>query len=296
MKMGDFPMNLYLKKISACFGVLLALTIIRLVDFMFLWNDLQPVVVADLLNEDSAEGQEQVLDYLCVDLGFSKYKSARKVLLENAERNKRQVTLVGYYNLLHPAVILIHNKGKEVSFSNQSLLKTLKPGITEFWISKFEMADLVEMDDKSSLIYAVLGDSTSHIRKDGRMYEMLYLSVTRSYSSFFFSIYFYVPFLILLIIMWIRPPSVLLGCFYFFEMGLFHGPKAMFWESNMFWGSIMGDLFKASIAPVLMISLVMLLLLYGCYHKFVKNKKVKLQLIDKAIILFFLLLPLFLSI
>ena len=289
-------MKLYQKKISAYFGVLIALIIIRFVDFTFLWNDLRPVAVADLLNKDTAEGKEQLRSYFCADLGFSQYKSARKALLENAERNKHQVTLVDYYNLLHPTVILIHNKGKEVSFSNQSLIKTLKPGITEFWISKFETAVIVEMDDKSSLIYAVLGDSTSHLRNDGRMYEMLYLSVTRSYSSLFFSIYFYIPFLILLIIMWIRPPSVLIASLYFFEMSLFHGPKAVFWESNVFWGSVVGDFFKDSIAPVLMISLVLLLFLYGCYHKFVKNRKVKLQLIDKSILLFFLLLPLFLSI
>ena len=153
-------MKLYQKKISAYFGVLIALIIIRFVDFTFLWNDLRPVAVADLLNKDTAEGKEQLRSYFCADLGFSQYKSARKALLENAERNKQQVTLVDYYNLLHPTVILIHNKGKEVSFSNQSLIKTLKPGITEFWISKFETAVIVEMDDKSSLIYAVLGDST----------------------------------------------------------------------------------------------------------------------------------------
>lgn len=291
--------------------LIISLLAVRLIDFAIFSN--LGNTEHNLFNkiEDCQEKQDETYYEF---LGFSFYENAKKELLKLVEREKEKIIVLAFFDLVCPTRYLIYNKEKRSFISTPWIGIEVEKGFTEFNLFKFDFAEEKHDGRNKSYFLPVVGsvltpysfsyknEALGNLEDSKREKSSEFNIVHVEYhfdSSYFlrniYIFYFYMPLISMLLLR--TKYSINLAFLYFAFMTVVFHP-AHFWGYAPLWG-----LFN-QFETIPLVRLIPIVTAIGYCFLFIKNIKTgiksirekKLELEEKYIISFFLLLPLFLRI
>jgi len=279
------------------FSVLIALFFItRLIDFTLVWN--LGKLEHKYIQESEVYGKIEVEDTCCLYLGLSTKEKAEKTLmgLVRKQDKKDSIVMVSYFTLLKPTEYLIYCNGlpKNVIFPWAQL--NIKKGITRVGFYKFDFFE-IETDTKHRWQFApFLGSMLSPFLHPGKMVTW-YTDISK-YFNLIHIFYFLFPLSIIYLFCRYYSKAVYISFWYFFIMLLLFASRS-YWTCPFIF--IFEKLLGYDGIPKL-VYFIALVLNISIYYLFVKGIKIGKNIsrnsespfIEKVIISYFLLLPIFL--
>lgn len=247
-------------------------------------------------------------------IGFSYYESAKEKLLLLVEQRKEKIIVLNFFDLLCPTRYLIFNRGDNEIVSipwtwsgNRNGIEACR-GITEINLFKFDYISIISNCTKKGYFLPIIGSFIPFLidmyeveknAKDKNTFDLSFNIKTHYFDSSIFIkqiylFYFYFPLVIIMILL--RKYNIHLSFYYFIIMPMLSTPKYfMFYAPSL---SLLELDYEISISLIIIVLIITIS--FGIF--FIKNirhglkmiKEKKLELKEKFIILFFLLLPLFL--
>lgn len=252
-------------------------------------------------------------------LGFSGYKSAKEQLINLANRQIREVSIVSYYDFFHSAVFLLHSRSTN-PLVNLGIMNVL-PG-KGFIDCFFLPSEIMKMrTNKDGIItdqavyygaspFPVLyGNLAGHISGEGtrigegtgkKPQPISFILSSNEKANYFkipYYIYFYLPLLLILILIsFYGKPFCLAFCYYLGLFLLFDYKKVFFTLPFSWLIDILGKNFSSSetaLIPGGFVILFSIVSLIGLFSFINKKRRLQLTTWGKGLIFFFILLPLF---
>jgi len=253
-------------------------------------------------------------------IGFCFYQSANKKLLEISRERKENIIAVHYFDLICPSRYLVLNRGDKTSISipwtwsgfvdNKEI--ELEKGITEINIYKFDYVSIKSESSTKNFFIPIVGSIYSYIlgisnlkeqdsKKDNNTinfkidtpYYYLDYSIVLKQIYFF---YFYIPLILILVLL--RKYNIHLAFLYFIFMPiLFVAKYFMLYAPSLGLSELLSETSVLNIIFPFVISLLFgILFIMNLELGFKIRKEKGLELKEKMIVLYFLLLPIFLRI
>ncbi len=281
--------------------ILLMLAAARLANLTIWWN----VMRLELTNDPLTP----VNNYRF--LGHSGYEAARKKLDTMLALRIRKATIVSYFDLLHPAVFLIHNRSQS-TFVNAGLMTTYPAkGFSEYF---FHPTEILEVRGKetgkravyfgSSLFPAIYEKIASRISPSSQRISFIITPIEDGkYLKIPYYIYFYLPLLSILIIAAYYGRTFYIAFFYYLGLFLLFDFKKVIFTAPFSWLiNLLGFDVSPAAAAIVSAVLVCLFVIGGFIglfnirrtRKWEETGEPYMSVLGKSLIFFFLLLPLFL--
>lgn len=255
-------------------------------------------------------------------LGFTEYDVARERLNGLANQKIREITIVSYFDFVHPAVFLIHSRSRN-PLVNMGILNLL-PG-KGFSDCLFFTSEIIQVranqDDKTDNQAVYYGSSLFpglywHLARrisgagvgdqagsSSQPISFLLNSIEKAdYLKIPYYIYFYFPLLLMLILISFYGKAFCISFFYYLGLFLLFDFRKVLFTVPFSW---LIDLFGMNISPAAAAIFAVVLTgiftacgLSGLFY-YIKERKEKFGIIQLTtwgigLIFFFLLLPLFL--
>jgi hypothetical protein len=272
------------------FGILIILLVVfRFINLTMWWFTTHLE-----LNNKPPDKQVKYLSLL-----LSSHEKAKEKCLELSQRYPAaNVSVVSYFNLLHPGIFLVHNKAKYSTVDLGRMMITLGPGLFTF---KIHLTDIIEKQRDQAFQWArfttsiLLSFFTKGDPAANKDISFILKSVEKTaYLDIPYLIYFYLP-LVLILIFSSFFSRALFTCFFFytglfllfdFKAVLFRVPFS--WLFQLF--NIKDSTPVEGVGAVVVVVLFTLLGVIGL----VNWKKRRDIFTERLIVLFFILLPVFL--
>jgi hypothetical protein len=232
-------------------------------------------------------------------LFLSSHENAKEKCLELSQRYPAaDVTAASYFNLLHPAVFLVHNKAKHAAVDLGRMTVMLGPGLFTF---RIHLTDIIEKQWNqtvkqtrfaSSILLAFFMKEDPAAGKDISFILESMEKTTYLYIPYF--IYFYLPLALILVLSIFYSRAVFTSFFYYTGLFLLFDFKAVLFRtpfSGLFQLFSVKDITPVEgVGAVVVAVLFTLLGIYGLINW--KNRREIFK--ERLIVLFFILLPIFL--
>ncbi len=300
------PLGKILLVISLVVVLLLA---IRFLNLFLWWN----VTRLELTHDHEPPAKARVGDYRF--LGLSGYEAAQKKLMDAVTLQRvREVTVISYFNFLHPAIFLIHSRSSKPSVNLGRMSVYPDKGYTALF---FHLSEILETRRKETGTHAAyFGSSLFPV-----LYENLasYISSSRTgerarskgqgisfiiepledteYLKIPYYLYFYLSLLAILILSAHYGSTFYISFFYYLGLFLlFDFKKALFTIPFLWLINLLGVNISQTLAAVISAGIVTLFVIGGFIGIFSSRKRdqlgYNLTAWGKGLIFFFLLLPL----
>lgn len=253
-------------------------------------------------------------------IGFCFYQSASKKLFDLLKERKEKIIVVHYFDLFCPSRYLVYNRGDKTSISTPWSWSgfidkkgiELDKGITEINIYKFDYVSIrSEFGRKNfflpivgSIYSYVLGNSNSREQDSETDINKINLNIETKYYHLDYSIilkqiyfyYFYFPLILMLVLL--RKYNIHLAFLYFIFMPiLFVAKYFMLYAPSLGLSELLSKTSSLNIILPFVISLLFgILIIMNLEMGFKIRKEMGLELKEKMIVLYFLLLPIFLRV
>lgn len=280
---------------------LLIFIVIRFLDFSLLWHFMSPYFFnnffegAKISYSDDNNPNRQLIDafyknIVFKEIGFSLSRNeAAKELAKLKKIRDKQIVIVSYYDIFHPLVYLIYNKGDDVYLSDQHFtIDSIHKGLSKITFYKEEYRWVTYNNKKDFRMILILGNSCMYLSG----MSIVHVDGSTEFSDLVLSLYFYIPYLAIFLLLFFLDSSIFLALFCYIEMFLFFGPPGYFIEkSNSFFYSLFKIESLGLYIGYLQVLVLIILFVYGIYYS-IKNKKIfKTKKIEKYVIIFFIMLP-----
>jgi hypothetical protein len=245
------------------------------------------------------------------NIGFSSHENAKEILSTRAQKEKKDIIIICFYDFICPIRYLIYNKDTKAEVHLPWIKKTLDTGLTEINIYKFEYFQVIEKNKTEGFFNPVIGAPWQFLYKIEKEYhKALYSDKLQSgefnacidYFAYGDSIfikeiyifYLYLPLVGILILS--RKYNIHLAYLYFFLLLVLFAPKFL-----IGYAPGLGLIDGVNEIPIIKIVFPVIITVYfGIFFirnirvgiKFLKEKRLDFK--EKIIILYFLLLPLLL--
>ena len=241
--------------------------------------------------------QQQDDIYYC-HIGYSTSGIAKKKMLDNCNV-ERTVTVVSYYNLLHPSVYLIHNKGGRKRFILPWTQIEIEKGVTEVYFYKFDFAEIKSGNEAifkrvevGSSLFSLFFDKSF----DGCLSPHGPFSPSTKYVDRIHIIYFYFP-LVLIVFFSLYYSKRIFVCFYYYFIMLFLFWTPTYWFCPLCLAISISDF--RQIGGIFAFLIYINFITYFLFYKGIKFgkhliKERGLELKEKVVIWYILMLPLIL--
>ncbi len=283
------------KKLWIFLSLIIMLAIVRFLDHSLFYN----LTKNDLLYTATIKNES----FHYVFLGNSSYNNAMHVLLKTQDRVEEDVTVVAYYDIIHPIVFLVCNKGdaKYDSILWASYNSGIKKGLTKIQTYKFEYCQVTSQNDSHSFFACILGlpfdsySSSSITEYPGGIHFSLTettcygLHVLKKLKTIYIY-YFFFPLVFILLFGTIFNKGIYLSFLYYLEMLILFPYKYFGYNSQSYLYSSLG--FGSSETFNIIISSLIWILIGVCLTiGFIKWRRNKFSTVEKVLFCFFLLLP-----
>lgn len=232
-------------------------------------------------------------------LHLSSHEKAKEKCLELSQRYPAvNVTVVSYFNLLHPGVFLVHNKAKYAAVDLGRMVIPLGPGLFTF---RMHLTDIIEKQWNQTVKQTRFTTSillSLFIKEDpaaSKDISFILKPIEKAgYLDIPYLIYFYLPLVLILIFSSFYSRAVFTSFFYYSGLFLLFDFKTVLFRVPFSW---LTQLFNIKdITPVEGVGAVVVAVLFtllGIYGLF--NWKKRRDIFkEKLMVLFFILLPIFL--
>jgi hypothetical protein len=232
-------------------------------------------------------------------LHLSSHGKAKEKCLDLSQRYPpTNVTVVSYFNLLHPGVFLVHNKAKHATVDLGRMTVILGPGLFTF---RMHLTDMIEKQRDQTVQQTPFATSillSFFIKEDpAASKDISFILKSREKTKYLdipYFIYFYLPLVLILIFSSLYSPAVFTSFFFYpglfllfdFKTVLFRAPFS--WLTQLF--NITDTTPVEGVGAVVVAVLFTLLGIYGLLNW--KNRRDIFK--EKLTVFFFVLLPLFL--
>ena len=230
---------------------------------------------------------------------LSSHEKAKENCLELSQRYPAaNVIVVSYFNLLHPAVFLVHNKAKNSTVDLGRMVIPLGPGLFTF---RIYLMDIIEKQKDqtvqwrrftSSILLTFLIKEDAAANKD--LSYILKSVENTAYLDIPYLIYFCLPLVLILIFSSVYSPAVLTSFFFYPGLFLLFDFKTVLFRVPFRWLMQLFNITDTTpvegIGAVVVTVLFTLLGIYGLFNW----KKRRDIFKERLIVLFFILLPIFL--
>lgn len=232
-------------------------------------------------------------------LHFSNYNKAQEKNRELSQKYPAAaVTVVSYFNLLHPAVFVIQNKAKFSAVDLGRITVTLGPGRFTF---KIYLADVIEKQWNHNTQRTRFGTSILPVfsakkaSQAGQDVAFILKPLKKSmYLDIPYLMYFYLPLALILFFSFFYTRAVFTSFFYYTGLFLLFDFKDLLFTVPFNWFTQLFNIKDtASFEGVAAGVLVLLFTILGFVGIF-KWKEMRDIFKEKLIVLFFILLPIFL--
>jgi hypothetical protein len=238
-------------------------------------------------------------DVKYTSLHFSNYNNAQEKNRELSQKHPTAtVTVVSYFNLLHPAVFVIQNKAKFSAVDLGRMTVTVGPGR---FIFKIYLADVIEKQWNHNTQRTRFGTSilpffsTKKASQAGQDVSFILKPLKKSkYLDIPYLMYFYLPLALILFFSFFYTRAVFTSFFYYTGLFLFFDFKDILfavpfnWLTQLF--NIKDTTSFEGVAAGVLVSLFTILGFVGIF----KWKEMRDIFKEKLIVLLFILLPIFL--
>jgi hypothetical protein len=232
-------------------------------------------------------------------LHLSSHEKAKEKCLELSQRYPAaNVTVVSYFNLLHPGVFLVHNKAKHSTVDLGRMVIPLGPGLFTF---RMHLTDIIEKQRDQTVQRARFAASillTFFIKEDpatNKDISFILKSVEKTgYLDIPYLIYFYLPLVLILIFSSFYSRAVFTSFFFYTGLFLLFDFKTVLFRVPFSWLTRLFNIKDVTpvegIGSVVVVVLFTLLAIWGLLNW--KNRRDIFK--ERLIVLFFILLPIFL--
>ena len=272
------------------FGILIILLVVfRFLNLFMWWYTTQ----LELTNKPP----DKQVRYL--SLLLSSHEKAKEKCLELSQKYPAaNVIVVSYFNLLHPAVFLVHNKAKYAAVELGRMVIPLGPGLFTF---RMHLTDIIEKQRDQTLQWTRFTPSillAFFIKEDPAAKKDLSFIMksveTTGYLDIPYLIYFCLPLVLILIFSSVYSRAVFTSFFFYTGLFLLFDFKTVLFRVPFRW---LMQLFNitdtTSIEVIGAVIVAVLFTLLGVYGLF--NWKYRRDIFkERLIVLFFILLPIFL--
>lgn len=292
------PKSSFLKIILIGLSVAVLLITLRFLNHMLYWN----MAKLELKNSKTA----RIEDFSF--LGFSSYKKAQKKLLDFSTIKINEKVIVSYYDLVHPAVFIINNRGTK-KFVNIGIMNVYpESGITTLF---FHPTEIIESRRENApakasyygtslfpQLYKALAKQKSGAEKGRGISFILNPLEDAKYLKIPYMIYFYLPLLVILI-MGANFRRFLISFFYYLGMFLLFDFKKVFFTGPFSWlTNLIGINISHTVTAIISALILTIFLIIGFLGIFYNRKREAgeaagyyLTTWGKGLIVLFLLLP-----
>ena len=299
-------------KILAAIGfVVVLLLAIRFLNLILWWN----VTRLELTHDHDPLAKARVGDYRFQ--GLSGYEAARKKMMDAvALQRVREVTVISYFDFLHPAIFLIHSRSSNPYVNLGRMSVYPDKGYTALY---FHLSEILETRRKETGTHAAyfgrslfpvlyetlagtisgsrIGERTSS-KGQGISFILEPLEET-AYLKIPYYLYFYLSLLAILILSAHYGSTFYISFFYYLGLFLlFDFKKALFTIPFQWLINLLGVNISQTLAAVISAGIVTLFVIGGFIGIFSSRQRdpvdYNLTVWGKGLIFFFLLLPLFL--
>lgn len=279
--------------------VLVLLFAARFLNHMLWWN----ITKWELKNSKTARIEDFIFN------GFSKYEKAHKKLLDFSKTHIKDKAVVSYFDLVHPTVFIINNRGTK-SFVNIGLMNIYPgPGIT---ILFFHPTEIIETRRENAAVKAsYYGTSLFPVffntlakkiskGEEGRGISFILNPIEDAkYLKIPYMIYFFLP-LLVIFVLGANFRRFYISFFYYLGLFLLFDFKKVFFIAPFSWLTNLLGLDVSHTAAAIISALILTVFLVGGFWGiFYKSKREPreaagfyLTLWGRGLIIFFLLLPL----
>jgi hypothetical protein len=272
------------------FGILILLLVVfRFINLTMWWL----VTHMELTNKTP----DKQVKYTALHL--SSQKKAKEKCLELSQRHPAaSVTVVSYFNLVHPGVFLVHNKAKHSTVDLGRMVIPLGPGLFTF---RMHLTDIIEKQWDQTVQRTRFTTSillTFFIKEDpaaSKDISFILKSMEKAeYLDIPYLIYFYLPLVLILIFSSFYSRAVFTSFFYYPGLFLLFDFKAVLFRVPFSWLTRVFNIKDTTpvegVGAVVVAVLFTLLGFYGLLNW--KNRRDIFK--EKLMVFFFILLPLFL--
>lgn len=232
-------------------------------------------------------------------LGPSTFKMAESILLKKVKNIKNRFIIVSFYDLIHPLRLLVFNKGEKEELFLFTNFVEFETGLTKVSYYKFNRIK-IESSQYLNWKYTTVMCSLYHylLSNEAHRHEKYSLAYNSEIRKMY-TVYFYIP-LILMFVLY-RKYNIKLAFLYFLIMPVLFFPKHFAFDSiYCCFGGIYFHYYIFDGSPIT-IQIIFFGLFLALWYLILKNiffgiieivkKKKEIELKEKLIVLFFILLP-----
>ncbi len=297
------------KKIAYCVLLFLILFILRLIDFSFLWKSLSSDLMGEMLSSleyinqttdsklGNKENPKKSPEIYFEEIGMT-ILAPEKIFRNRIDSRSEDVVVLSYFDPFRPLTYMIYNKNDSIFLGSGCCITELSKGVNEMTIYKFELAHFRNTEKNKWFVYSVLNNLTfvneTKITDSSMTFNSHHLTIEREWSNLFFTMYTYLPLILIIILSVIINRALLLTLIYYFEMILLFGYKKILCNSQLWLYDFLGLDPQSNILSFVLAYVISVLLVMGIYYKLKQRKLRNFSLKEKWLVVFFLTLPLFL--
>lgn len=304
--------NKTLKIIKYIFILLVFLLITRFLDMCILWN-LAREEYKYIATHYPAFIKAKEDPYI-IFLGNSRYEKALELLMSEIKTKRHESYAISYFDFAHPFVFIVYNKidSKTIPMPWLGQVEVSK-GFNEIYVYKFDLVRIIRESYRLEIIIIpILGSLPTYklITMPPRSYGnnkggfKFYIEIPEFYLNYsrylknIYTFYFYFPLVLILLFSLLYTKKIFFSFLYFIEMLLLFHPglflSSIFLPFRYFLSKIFGGVAFIEILQV--IAIISVGIIYCLFLKFIfsGSKMIKnqgLDLKEKFIILYFLILP-----
>ncbi len=297
------------KKIVYWVLLFLILIVLRLIDFSFLWKSLSSDLIEEMLaspeyinqTTDSKLGKKENSkkspEIYFEEIGLT-ILAPERIFRDRIDSRDEDIVVLSYFDAVRPLTYLIYNKNDSIFLGRDCYIKGLSKGVNEMTIYKFELAHFRNTEENKWFVYSVLNNLTfvneTKITDSSMTFNSHHLTIEREWSNLFFTMYTYLPLILIIIISFTINRALLLTLIYYFEMIILFGYKKILCNSQFWLYDFLGLDPQSNILSFVLAYVISVLLVIGIYYKLKQRKLRDFSLKEKWLVVFFLTLPLFL--
>lgn len=293
------PKVSFVKILFVIIFVLALLFAVRFLNHMLWWN------VTKWEIKSSQTGRSESFTFL----GLANVEKAQKKLSYFSQTSIQEKTIVSYYDLVHPAVFIINNRGAK-SFVNIGMLNVYpEPGITTLSFYPSEIIKTKREKIPATAFYfghclfpKLFGALATHISDGGagKGISFIFNPVEDSkYLKIPYMIYFFLP-LLIIILLGAHYPKFIISFFYYVGLFLLFDFKRVFFSIPFSWlTNLLGLEVSHIVSAIISALMLIVFIVAGFAGIFYKRRRDPLDYSGyyltywgKGLVIFFILLPL----